>query len=57
LTLSSPTSFSTSPTNSKNNRAFDQKLVSFLEMHGVTFTGCGSTGLTLCKHKGIPKKS
>ena len=25
-------------------------------MHGVTFTGCGSTGLTLCKHKGISKK-
>ena len=30
----------------KNNRAFDQNIVSFLEMHGVTFTGCGSTGLT-----------
>lgn len=40
----------------KNNRAFDQNIVSFLEMHGVTFTGCGSTGLTLCKHKGISKK-
>jgi D-alanine-D-alanine ligase len=25
-------------------------------MHGVTFTGCGSTGLTLCKHKAISKK-
>jgi D-alanine-D-alanine ligase len=25
-------------------------------MHGVPFTGCGSTGLTLCKHKGISKK-
>ena len=40
----------------KNNRAFDQNIVSFMEMHGVTFTGCGSTGLTLCKHKGISKK-
>ena len=40
----------------KNNRAFDQAIVSFLEMHGVPFTGCGSTGLTLCKHKGISKK-
>ncbi len=40
----------------KNNRAFDQNIVSFLEMHGVPFTGCGSTGLTLCKHKGISKK-
>jgi D-alanine-D-alanine ligase len=25
-------------------------------MHGVPYTGCGSTGLTLCKHKGISKK-
>jgi len=40
----------------KNNRAFDQNIVSFLEMHGLAFTGCGSTGLTLCKHKGISKK-
>ena len=40
----------------KNNRAFDQNIVSFLEMQGVPFTGCGSTGLVLCKHKGISKK-
>lgn len=40
----------------KNNRAFDQHIASFLAMHGVPFTGCGSTGLTLCKHKGISKK-
>ena len=40
----------------KNNRAFDQHIVSFLAMQGVPFTGCGSTGLTLCKHKGISKK-
>lgn len=40
----------------RNNRAFDQNIVSFLEMHGVPFTGCGSTGLTLCKHKAISKK-
>jgi len=40
----------------KNNRAFDQAIVSFLEMHGLPFTGCGSTGLTLCKQKGISKK-
>src|SRR5437762_12695942 len=25
-------------------------------MQGRPFTGCGSTGLTLCKHKGISKK-
>ncbi|HYV31770.1 MAG TPA: hypothetical protein VEO53_11785, partial [Candidatus Binatia bacterium] len=40
----------------KNNRGFDQNIVSFLAMHGVPFTGCGATGLTLCKHKGISKK-
>ncbi len=40
----------------KQNRAFDQNIVSFLEMQGVPFTGCGATGLTLCKHKGISKK-
>ncbi len=40
----------------KNNRAFDQHIVSYLAMRGVPFTGCGSTGLTLCKHKGISKK-
>ena len=40
----------------KNNRAFDQHIVSLLAMQGLPFTGCGSTGLTLCKHKGISKK-
>ena len=40
----------------KNNRAFDQNIVSFLEMQGLPFTGCGSTGLVLCKQKGISKK-
>jgi D-alanine-D-alanine ligase len=40
----------------KKNRAFDQNIVSYLEMHDLPFTGCGSVGLTLCKHKGISKK-
>ncbi len=40
----------------KKNRAFDQNIVSYLEMHDIPFTGCGSVGLTLCKHKGISKK-
>src|SRR5262249_42281891 len=40
----------------RNNRAFDQNIASFLEMHGLPFTGCGSTGLMLCKHKAISKK-
>src|SRR5437588_7912346 len=40
----------------KNNPGFDQNIVSLLEMQGEPFTGCGSTGLILCKHKGISKK-
>jgi D-alanine-D-alanine ligase len=40
----------------KNNRGFDQNIVSLLEMQGLPFTGCGATGLVLCKHKGISKK-
>ena len=40
-----------------NNPAFDQNIVSFFEMQGLPFTGCGSTGMTLCKHKGTQKKS
>jgi D-alanine-D-alanine ligase len=40
----------------KNNRSFDQNIVSFLATHETAFTGCGSSGLTLCKHKAISKK-
>lgn len=40
----------------RNNRSFDQHIVAFLTMGDIPFTGCGSTGLTLCKHKGISKK-
>jgi D-alanine-D-alanine ligase len=40
----------------RNNRAFDQNIASFLALQGLPFTGCGSTGLTLCKCKGISKK-
>jgi len=40
----------------KNNRAFDQNIASFLELQGLSFTGCGSSGLLLCKNKGISKK-
>jgi len=41
----------------RNNPGFDQNIVSFFEMQGLAFTGCGSTGLTLCKHKAFRKKS
>jgi len=40
----------------RDNRAFDQNIASFLALQGLQFTGCGSTGLTLCKCKGISKK-
>ena len=40
----------------RNRRELDQAVVSFLELAGVPFTGCGSTGLMLCRHKGISKK-
>ena len=36
--------------------AYDQNIVSYLELQGVPFTGCGSVGLTLCKHKAISKQ-
>lgn len=40
----------------RNNRSFDQNIASYLELAGIPFTGCGPTGLTLCRHKGISKK-
>ena len=40
----------------KHTSAFDQNIVSFLELQDVPFTGCGSLGLALCKDKGISKQ-
>ncbi len=40
----------------RNNRAFDQNIAAYLELCGIPFTGCGATGLTLAKHKGISKE-
>lgn len=40
----------------RNNRALDQHIASFLALTGIPFSGCGSSGLTLCKHKAISKK-
>jgi D-alanine-D-alanine ligase len=40
----------------RNNPTFDQHIVSFLAMLGIPFTGCGPSGLVLCKHKGVSKK-
>lgn len=36
--------------------AFDQNIVSLLEMLDVPYTGSGPTGLTLCKNKGMAKE-
>ena len=41
----------------KNNRGFDQNIVSFLEMQGVPFTGCGATGLAFANTRGSRKRS
>ncbi len=40
----------------RNNPTFDHTIVSFFAMHGFPFTGCGPSGLVLCKHKGVSKK-
>jgi len=34
----------------------ENRITSFLELQGVPITGCGSTGITLCKDKVIAKK-
>ena len=34
----------------------EYRITSFLELQGIPFTGCGSTGITLCKNKSISKK-
>ncbi|HXG48834.1 MAG TPA: ATP-grasp domain-containing protein [Methylomirabilota bacterium] len=40
----------------RNRSAFERNFASFLELQGVPFSGCGSTGMTLCKCKSISKK-
>lgn len=40
----------------RNDRTLDQAVVGYLELAGRPFTGCSSTGLTLCRDKGISKK-
>lgn len=40
----------------RNNRALDQHIASYLALTGIPFSGCGASGLTLCKHKAIAKK-
>jgi D-alanine-D-alanine ligase len=35
---------------------YDKNVASVLEILGVPFTGCGSTGLWICRNKGLTKK-
>lgn len=35
---------------------YDQNVVSYLELLGVPYTGCGPRGLMLCRDKGLSKK-
>ena len=39
-----------------NSPGNENRITSFLELQGVPLTGCGSTGITLCKDKVISKK-
>jgi len=39
-----------------NSLGNENRITSFLELQGVPVTGCGSTGITLCKDKVISKK-
>ena len=34
----------------------DRDIASVFKLHGLPFTGCGATGLTLCKNKALSKK-
>jgi len=39
-----------------NSLGNENRITSFLELQGLPVTGCGSTGITLCKDKAISKK-
>jgi D-alanine-D-alanine ligase len=39
-----------------NSLGNEDRITSFLELQGIPLTGCGSTGITLCKDKAISKK-
>jgi len=40
----------------KGDTSYDRDVASYLDLQGVPFTGCGPTGLTLSKNKGLSKK-
>lgn len=39
-----------------HNTSHDRDIAALLKLHGIPVTGCGATGLTLCKNKGLSKK-
>ncbi len=36
--------------------SLDRDIASYFKLQGIPYTGCGATGLTLCKNKGLSKK-
>lgn len=40
----------------RHEAALDRDVASLFKLIGIPFTGCGPTGLTLCKDKGLSKK-
>lgn len=40
----------------KHDSAHDRDIASLLKLIGIPFTGCGPTGMTLCKNKGLSKE-
>lgn len=40
----------------QGDSAYDRDVASYLDLQGIPFTGCGPTGLTICKNKGLSKK-
>ena len=40
----------------RNDAAHDRDIVSLFKLLDIPFTGCGPTGLTLCKNKALSKQ-
>lgn len=40
----------------KGQSYHERDIASFLQLTGIPFTGCGATGITLCKNKGLSKE-
>ncbi len=40
----------------RDNPSLERNIIALLELLGIPFTGCGLTGVMLCKNKGLTKK-